>query len=62
MEVNREKGLMRLQKLILSSSSTIPKSKGRAEHIDKAREIILKCRKPETPVGIVKGAMRGMKG
>ncbi len=36
-----------------------PKSKGRAEHIDRAREIILKCRKPETPVGIVKGAMRG---
>ncbi len=35
-----------------------PKSKGRAEHIDRAREIILKCRKPETPVGIVKGAMR----
>jgi cobalt-precorrin 5A hydrolase/precorrin-3B C17-methyltransferase len=35
-----------------------PKSKGRAEHINKAREIILKCRKPETPVGIVKGAMR----
>lgn len=35
-----------------------PKSKGRAEHIDKTREIILKCRKPETPVGIVKGAMR----
>jgi len=36
-----------------------PKSKGRAGHIDRAREIILKCRKPETPVGIVKGAMRG---
>ena len=35
-----------------------PKSKGRAEHIDRAREIILKCREPETPVGIVKGAMR----
>lgn len=35
-----------------------PKSKGRAEHIDRARKIILKCRKPETPVGIVKGAMR----
>ena len=35
-----------------------PKSKGRAEHINKAREIILKYRKPETPVGIVKGAMR----
>ena len=35
-----------------------PKSKGRVKHIDRAREIILKCRKPETPVGIVKGAMR----
>ena len=35
-----------------------PKSKGRAEHIDRARKIILKCRKPGTPVGIVKGAMR----
>ena len=35
-----------------------PKSKGRAEHINKARDIILKYRKPETPVGIVKGAMR----
>jgi precorrin-3B C17-methyltransferase len=35
-----------------------PKSKGRAEHIDRAREIILKYRKHETPVGIVKGAMR----
>ncbi len=35
-----------------------PKSKGRAEHINRARDIILKYRKPETPVGIVKGAMR----
>ncbi|MDI6744663.1 MAG: precorrin-3B C(17)-methyltransferase [Thermodesulfovibrionales bacterium] len=35
-----------------------PKSKGRAKHIDRAMEIILKCRKSETPVGIVKGAMR----
>ena len=35
-----------------------PKSKGRAEHIDRARKIILKYRKPETPVGIVKRAMR----
>lgn len=35
-----------------------PKSKGRVEHIDKARDIILKHRKPDTPVGIVKGAMR----
>ncbi len=36
-----------------------PKSKGRAEHINKARDIILKHRSPETPVGIVKAAMRG---
>ena len=35
-----------------------PKSKGRAEHINKAQEIILKHRHPETPVGIVKAAMR----
>jgi precorrin-3B C17-methyltransferase len=35
-----------------------PKSKGRATHIDRAREIILKHRSSDTPVGIVKGAMR----
>jgi cobalt-precorrin 5A hydrolase/precorrin-3B C17-methyltransferase len=35
-----------------------PKSKGRPEHIHKAQKIILKQRSPETPVGIVKGAMR----
>ncbi|MGD0884597.1 MAG: precorrin-3B C(17)-methyltransferase [Thermodesulfovibrionales bacterium] len=35
-----------------------PKSRGRVEHIGRAREIILKQRDPETPVGIVKGAMR----
>jgi cobalt-precorrin 5A hydrolase/precorrin-3B C17-methyltransferase len=35
-----------------------PRSKGRAEHINKARDIILKHRKPGTAVGIVKGAMR----
>ncbi len=35
-----------------------PKSKGRIEHISKARKIILKHRMPATPVGIVKGAMR----
>jgi cobalt-precorrin 5A hydrolase/precorrin-3B C17-methyltransferase len=35
-----------------------PKSKGRAGHIGRAREIILKHRPPDTPVGIVKGAMR----
>lgn len=35
-----------------------PKSKGRAGHIGRAREIILGHRSPETPVGIVKAAMR----
>lgn len=35
-----------------------PKSKGRVEHINRAQEIILEHRSPETPVGIVKGAMR----
>jgi cobalt-precorrin 5A hydrolase/precorrin-3B C17-methyltransferase len=35
-----------------------PKSKGRATHIGRAREIIMKHRAPDTPVGIVKGAMR----
>ncbi len=35
-----------------------PKSRGRAGHIGRAREIIMKHRSPETPVGIVKGAMR----
>lgn len=35
-----------------------PKSMGRQEHINKARDIILKYRAPETPVGIVKAAMR----
>jgi precorrin-3B C17-methyltransferase len=35
-----------------------PKSKGRPDHIQKARDIILKHRNPETPVGIVKGATR----
>jgi len=35
-----------------------PKSRGRVEHISKVREIILNQRSPETPVGIVKGAMR----
>jgi len=36
-----------------------PKSRGRVEHISKVRDIILKQRNPATPVGIVKGAMRG---
>ena len=35
-----------------------PRSKGRAGHINKARKLILKHCSPETPVGIVKGAMR----
>lgn len=35
-----------------------PKSTGRQEHINKARDIILKFRDPETPVGIVRAAMR----
>ena len=35
-----------------------PKSKGRQEHIGKARDIILKFRSPDTPVGIVKAATR----
>lgn len=35
-----------------------PKSKGRPEHINRARDIFLKHRSQETPVGIVNGAMR----
>jgi cobalt-precorrin 5A hydrolase / precorrin-3B C17-methyltransferase len=35
-----------------------PRSKGRAGHITRAREIILRHRPAETPVGTVKGAMR----
>ncbi|MCL5237458.1 MAG: bifunctional cobalt-precorrin 5A hydrolase/precorrin-3B C(17)-methyltransferase [Nitrospirae bacterium] len=35
-----------------------PKSRGRVEHISRAQEIILKHRSGNTPVGIVKGAMR----
>ena len=35
-----------------------PKSKGRKEHLTKAKEIILKHRTKDTPVAIVKGAMR----
>ncbi len=35
-----------------------PRSKGRAGHINRAREIILKHRRPATVAGIVKGAMR----
>jgi cobalt-precorrin 5A hydrolase/precorrin-3B C17-methyltransferase len=35
-----------------------PKSKGRQDHICRARDIIMKHRDTDTPVGIVKGAMR----
>ncbi|MBI5633451.1 MAG: precorrin-3B C(17)-methyltransferase [Nitrospirae bacterium] len=35
-----------------------PKSKGRTEHISRARQIILQYRSPDTPVGIVRAAMR----
>jgi cobalt-precorrin 5A hydrolase / precorrin-3B C17-methyltransferase len=35
-----------------------PKSRGRAGHIEKARDIILRHRTPATPVGIVHRAMR----
>jgi cobalt-precorrin 5A hydrolase/precorrin-3B C17-methyltransferase len=35
-----------------------PRSAGRPDHISKARDTILKHRSPETPVGIVKAAMR----
>lgn len=35
-----------------------PRSKGRAGHLNRAREIIGKHRQPSTVVGIVKGAMR----
>ena len=35
-----------------------PKSKGRQEHIQKARDIILKSRQADTPVGIVRSATR----
>ncbi|TAN44541.1 MAG: precorrin-3B C(17)-methyltransferase [Nitrospirae bacterium] len=35
-----------------------PKSRGRVEHINVARDIIMKHRTPNTPVGIVKAAMR----
>ena len=35
-----------------------PKSKGRATHIDRAREIVMSRRDPQTPVGIVRAATR----
>lgn len=36
-----------------------PKSKGRQEQIERVREILLEYRAPETPVGIVREALRG---
>lgn len=35
-----------------------PKSKARPDYINRIQEIILECRSPETPVGIVTGASR----
>jgi precorrin-3B C17-methyltransferase len=35
-----------------------PKSRGRANHVDRARKILLRHRPSVTPVGIVSGAMR----
>jgi len=35
-----------------------PRSKGRPGHLDRAREIILRYRPPETPVAIVRNAYR----
>ncbi len=39
-----------------------PKSRGRVEHINRARDIILRYRPPETPVGIVRAATRDDEG
>lgn len=36
-----------------------PKSKGRPQHIETLREIVLQYRHPETPVGLVREALRG---
>ena len=36
-----------------------PKSKGRTKHIETLREILLRYRSPETPVGLVREALRG---
>jgi len=36
-----------------------PKSKGRTKHIETMREILLRYRSPETPVGLVREALRG---
>ncbi|RMG00453.1 MAG: hypothetical protein D6726_11245 [Nitrospirae bacterium] len=35
-----------------------PRSKGRKEHLEKAINIIMQHRSPETPVGVVRNAMR----
>ena len=35
-----------------------PKSKGRTEYLDQARNIVLKHRSPNTPVGVVRNAGR----
>ncbi len=35
-----------------------PRSKGRVQHLEVARDILLSCRAPETPVGIVRNACR----
>ncbi len=35
-----------------------PRSKGRARHMERAREILLASRPPETPVGVVRNACR----
>ncbi|MEA4901735.1 MAG: precorrin-3B C(17)-methyltransferase, partial [Desulfitobacterium sp.] len=36
-----------------------PKSKGRQEQIEEIRKLLLEIRSPETPVGIVREALRG---
>jgi len=35
-----------------------PRSKGRTRHVERALEIMLQCRAPDTPVGIVRNACR----
>jgi len=54
--------LNRLEAATLSDMVIVlynPRSKGRPKNIEKAREIILKHRDSETPVGLVKNAKRG---
>ena len=36
-----------------------PRSHGRQKHLDEAREVMLKYKSPETPVGLVRNAKRG---